>query len=69
MRIHILYVCYSGAGFQSRNGSRESGLESLRLVSDAFDGLRDRPEDDNGVAANGDCNLCAEKTKVKQNYF
>jgi hypothetical protein len=45
------------AGFQSRNGSRVSGLESLRFVSDAFDGLRDRPDDDNGVAANGDCNL------------
>lgn len=45
------------AGFQSRNGSRESGLESLRFVSDAFDGLRDRLDDDNGVVANEDCNL------------
>lgn len=57
------------AGFQSRNGSRVSGLESLRFVSDAFDGLRDRPDDDNGVAANGDCNLCEDRTKTKHNYF
>jgi len=53
------------AGFQSRNGSRESGLESLRFVSDAFDGLRDRLDDDNGVVANEDCNLCARKIKPK----
>lgn len=66
MRIHILYVCSGACKFQSRNGSRESGLESLRFVSDAFDGLRDRPDDDNGVA-NGDCNLWAGKTK--KDYF
>lgn len=64
--VYIFYMFVPvQAGFQSRNGSRESGLESLRFVSEAFDGLRDRPDDDSGVAANGDCNLWVGKRKTK----